>query len=235
MAPLPYMLSWKLANRNFLNSTGLADEIIAKQEQVRGRKRDLDDEEYGQSPKRPRSLSSRSSISVSTISTYRSRSGSPEYRTKYSRPRDEEHEQGPSASITNKARQRKRRYSDDSASDSSASVEQPRRSRDVSRSSERNTRRKRREYSPPERGRKRDSSITRGSRRYQSQSPSQERSRIARERHSMTPSTLQRRRSPHPSDRAAQRGGEPQRAPRDRSLSPFSKRLALTQAMNMGR
>lgn len=136
--------------------------------------------------------------------------------------------------MTNKTRQRKRRYSDASESGSSASVEQPRRSLDVSADPERNTRRKRQEHSPPERGRKRDSSPTRGSHRYQSQSQSQGRSRIVRERRSMTPNTQQRRRSPHPSDRAAQRG-EPHRAPRDRSLSPFSKRLALTQAMNLGR
>lgn len=225
----------KLAYHDRPDSTGLADEIIAKQEQERGRKRDLDDEEYGQTSKRPRSLSSRSSISVSTISTDRSRSGSPGYRTKLSRPRDEEQDQQSLASITNKTRQSKRRYSDAPESDSSASVQRPRRSRDVSPDAERNIRRKRREYSPPERGRKRDSSTTRGSRKYQSQSRSQERSRIARDRHSMTPNTQQRRRSPHPSDGALQRGGEPQRAPRDRSLSPFSKRLALTQAMNMGR
>lgn len=86
-----------------------------------------------------------------------------------------------------------------------------------------------------------------------------DKSRIARERRSLTPAMATQGRG-HPKDRHGS-PGERRRLPRDhgrgrhaerreaddrnshqapppqkeRSLSPFSKRLALTQAMNMGR
>lgn len=144
-----------------------------------------------------------------------------------------------SGSVTDTNRPRKRRYSDDSGSDSSESVN-IRRLREASLdATERNTRRKRREDSPPERGRRRDSSTARGSRRdYRtSSSRSRERSYIARSRRSLTHEEARSRERPPPpqirADKSMNRGGMRQ-APRDRSLSPFSKRLALTQAMNMG-
>lgn len=81
-----------------------------------------------------------------------------------------------------------------------------------------------------------------------------DKSRIAKERRSMTPETVRGRdypRRPSSRDNGAPADdsyrpsnhsyGGPSRegyAPaqsRDRSLSPYSKRLALTQAMNMGR
>jgi len=133
-------------------------------------------------------------------------------------------------SSTHRTHQRKRRYSDHSLDNSNSSASIGRQSRNMSPEVERNTRRKRREYSPTERGRRRDSSV-RGSRRDKSQNHSQERSRVARERRSMTPNR-QRLRSPHPNDKEVY--GSAARA-RERSLSPFSKRLALTQAMNRGR
>lgn len=81
-----------------------------------------------------------------------------------------------------------------------------------------------------------------------------DKSRIARERRSMTPETFRDRDYPRrpsskhngpPADHSNRpsnnshdgrgREGYAPAPPRDRSLSPFSKRLALTQAMNMGR
>ncbi|KAJ5689665.1 hypothetical protein N7462_004057 [Penicillium macrosclerotiorum] len=65
---------------DFLQTNGVADEILAKRNEERGRKRDLDgdDTREGHSPKRARSLSSHSTNSISTISTNRSASASPD-------------------------------------------------------------------------------------------------------------------------------------------------------------
>ncbi|KAK1150293.1 hypothetical protein N8T08_000195 [Aspergillus melleus] len=79
-------LSTEVPN-DLLRTKGVADEILAKREEDRGRKRDLD--EFGprdaqeQSSKRARSVSSHSTDSVSTISTSRSRSESPPRRSGY--------------------------------------------------------------------------------------------------------------------------------------------------------
>ncbi|KAF6229601.1 hypothetical protein HO173_011456 [Letharia columbiana] len=59
------------------NSKGVADELLARKEHERGRKRKADDEHMNGSRKRSRSTSSYSSNSVSTISTNLSRSLSP--------------------------------------------------------------------------------------------------------------------------------------------------------------
>ena len=56
---------------------GIADEVLAKKEEERGRKRKADDEIMNESRKRSRSTSSLSSNSISTISTNLSRSPSP--------------------------------------------------------------------------------------------------------------------------------------------------------------
>ena len=119
--------------------------------------------------------------------------------------------------------------------------------------------------SPDDRGRDRDVEVNRGSRRTKSPYESRDRSQVIKNRKSMTPGIPSRRaeetrghnnrpsidRGEHyakDNDRyggSARDQGEnarPARPPpsappprKDRSLSPFSKRLLLTQAMNMGR
>lgn len=103
----------------------------------------------------------------------------------------------------------------------------------------------------------------RSNRRTRSRSYSRDRSRVARNRHSMTPAASPRQASMHnefssmksrgsrlcaDSDRhgsifkssnrensqASRSGQFARQTPRERSLSPFSRRLALTQAMNIG-
>lgn len=226
-------------------SGGVADEILANQERERGRKRDLEDEDipdlHDQSRKRARSTSSFSSYSVSTISTNLSRSISPDMRSPRRPPNNRgANERAPSASSR---RHRKRRYSESLSGYSHSPPAPDRRlSPTMEREIERNTRRKRRDSSPKQRGRSRDSSM-RGSWRARSQSESRERSRIARGRRSMTPSsarevTMTRHQQEYDARRGQPASGRQDRfipPPRERSLSPFSKRLALTQAMNMGR
>ncbi len=123
---------------------------------------------------------------------------------------------------------------------------------------DRSKRRRHSSRSPIDRGR--DSFSNRGSRRTRSPSESRDRSQVIRNRKSMTPG-LSRRNDEHlpPSNRGEsyysrdndrygssvrdqQEDMRETRLPADalpswkeRSLSPFSKRLALTQAMNMGR
>lgn len=215
---------------------GLADELLAKREEERGRKRDQDEFDplggQGQ-PKRARSESSHSMSSVSTISTNRSPSRSPSRR-------DSDH-------------QRKRRYSasSDDGSVSSYSSGKNTRSRSGEWTRERNTRRRRQESSPGERGRRRNLSKD-GDRRYRSSNRSRDRGEIARGRRSMTPNamgeqghhrnhprenfTFHESRSEQPHSRRLRHHPDASsaRPPREHSMSPFSKRLALTQAMNMG-
>jgi hypothetical protein len=200
-------------------------------------------------------MSSYSSISASTISTNLSRSRSPKHRRRYdSADSQERHLQRVKSSSPSLSKQRKRRYSEKSSrySYSSGSSVERRSSRIRERRDERNIRRRRRESSPDERGRRRDDSSRRGSWRGRSQSQSRDRSRIMRGRRSLPP--VQRnttdpqrsiqssyrpenaidRRSEHRERNRA--GYNPSASPqRERSLSPFSKRLALTLAMNTGR
>ncbi len=127
-----------------------------------------------------------------------------------------------------------------------------------SHSQDRSKRRRHSSKSPVDRGR--DSFSNRGSRRTRSPSESRDRSQVIRNRKSMTPGISRRDDGHRPiidrgesyysrdndgyggSARDRQetiRGTRPKAdvpPPRkERSLSPFSKRLALTQAMNMGR
>lgn len=51
----------------------------------------------------------------------------------------------------------------------------------------------------------------------------------------MTPDAVRTHDSAHDGGRRSRPQNEPAQRRRERSLSPFSKRLALTQAMNMGR
>ncbi|KAL2004028.1 hypothetical protein VTN02DRAFT_826 [Thermoascus thermophilus] len=258
------------APNDLTRTKGVADELLAKQEKERGRKRDLDDDDelldgQDQSRKRARSISADSFSSVSTISTNRSRSESPKRRRRYDTRDSRERSPGRTASPSpHGSTRRKRRYSDSDSeySYSSASPVGRRHSRSTERQRERdrNTRRRHRESSPEERGRRSDST-RRGSRRDRSRKRSMDKSRIARERRSMTPksqrgpdhhaSTSQspfgESRPPrdpsyeYPDRQRSERGRRDRDGssapspPRERSLSPFSKRLALTQAMNMGR
>lgn len=128
---------------------------------------------------------------------------------------------------------------------------------------DRNTRNRRSSVSPDSRGRDKELHSKTSHRRTHSRSESRDRSEVARSRRSMTPGTLLRSKQKYldspPRDRAPRvptdndrygssfRGSDrdksraakfaqsPQLPRKERSLSPFSKRLALTQAMNMGR
>ncbi|PWY81827.1 hypothetical protein BO70DRAFT_379800 [Aspergillus heteromorphus CBS 117.55] len=234
-------------------TTGLADEILAKKrEGERGRKRDLDEvdphDSRTQMSKRARSASSHSVSSVATISTSRSHSRSPARGGDYGARRSQERTRSVSP------HPRKRRYSDSSSQYSDASHssgERGPRSRSREWSDDRNTRRRHRESSPDERGRPRHLSRD-GGRRDRTRSRSVDHSRIARARRSVTPSTLpesghsgsreQHMDHPGPSHSRptnfGRGGGRDQgRGPpprKERSLSPYSKRIALTQSMNLG-
>ena len=124
----------------------------------------------------------------------------------------------------------------------------PRRTQHSPLDDDRRIRRKRSSVSPDARGRNRGLHDGTSIRRARSRSRSLDRSRIARNRRSMTPkqvksphreSVNQRRgrfRDQNYEDRRAPRRTEmPQNRVKARSISPFSKRLALTQAMNAGR
>ncbi|CAG8885866.1 unnamed protein product [Penicillium egyptiacum] len=226
----------KLSSENpneLLRKEGVADELLATREEERGRKRDLDDmtDHDAQSPGRARSLS------VETISTNRSYSSSPR-RSKHSAA-DRGCRDDSSAPPT---KSRKRRYSD-STEGSSGSVHSGPKNRLPSRerTDDRNTRRRRRESSPEERGRHRGAG--RHSERRDRRSKGVDKDRVEESR--ATNQDVRRDRSYR--DRASPpRQSQPERSrpdpimqkdqpPRERSLSPFSKRLALTQAMNNGR
>ncbi|KAL4930086.1 zinc finger CCHC-type containing 10 [Aspergillus undulatus] len=210
-----------------------ADALLAQREEERGRKREFEEldsqNEAKQTSKRSRSISSDSASSVSTISTNQSRSASP----RRGRIEGEKGEARAKSHANYKLWSRKRRHSDSSSGYSVSSYSSRERSR--TRTPDRNIRRRRRESSPKERGRPRDISRT-GSRR--------DRSRIARDRrfttndggdsdwgHAQRTSKSQLDTPYH-----EQRGHEKNHAPprRERSLSPYSKRIALTQAMNSG-
>ncbi|KAJ5622847.1 hypothetical protein N7490_011452 [Penicillium lividum] len=232
----------KLSTENpnaLLQTNGLADGILAKREEERGRKRDLDNEDADRdthSSKRARSLSSHSTNSVATISTTRSASASPDRR---SNPREHARDRATTSVSPPADKSRKRRLSDSGESYSGSSYSGVRhRSRSREWAEDRNIRRRRRESSPEERGRHRDSRH-----RDQRRSSSVDQGQIAKERRSTTPRTGRNRsgqrsyrdRSPPVHAHPARSRQEPRaRAgpPRERSMSPYSKRLALTKAMN---
>ncbi|KAJ5489657.1 hypothetical protein N7539_004547 [Penicillium diatomitis] len=229
------------------DTAGLADKILAGREADRGTTRhsaEIPGDLQEKSPRRARSLSSNSVDSVSTISTNRSASAS---RERSSRRASDALDRGGSASPLPTG-SRKRRYSDASEDASAKSYSSHEKQRSLSRewTEDRNIRRRRRESSPEERGRHRATG-THDSRKSDRRSRSLEKSRIAKQRRSMTPDaayehsdkrtyrdrgSLERQSQ---ADRARQtprtRGGPP----RERSLSPYSKRIALTQSMNLGR
>ncbi|KAL2836171.1 zinc knuckle-domain-containing protein [Aspergillus pseudoustus] len=219
---------------DLVRTKGTADALLAQREEERGRKRDLDESDpldsRGLTSKRTRSISSISGSSVSTISTNRSRSVSPR--------RDDRTGGERAKSLTSHhSFSRKRRLSDSSSGYSVSSYSSRERSR--SRTPERNIRRRRRESSPKERGRPRNMSRD-DDRRERSRSRNIDRDRNARGRRLTTPEKANPR-SPSIDKRLPSyngRGEDGRNRPpprRERSLSPYSKRLALTQAMNMGR
>ncbi|KAL4914229.1 zinc knuckle-domain-containing protein [Aspergillus aurantiobrunneus] len=229
---------------NATRMKGNADTLLAQREEERGRKRDYDElnslDHQDQVGKRTRSISSYSASSVSTISTNRSRSGSPR-REPYEERRGEARAKSQSS---HQSWSRKRRHSDSSSDYSVSSYSSRERSR--ARSPERNIRRRRRESSPKERGRPRDISRN-GSRRDRSRSNGMDKGRIARGRRSITdketnlnrsygnPSSSSKNQPNTSHEREGYKGNHASPTRRERSLSPYSKRIALTQAMNMGR
>ncbi|MCJ1351327.1 MAG: hypothetical protein MMC33_001311 [Icmadophila ericetorum] len=256
---LPKLLS-EVPN-NLLRKKGVADEQLAKKDEERGRKRRADETDLP-NDSRKRSRSSYSSSSFSTISTNRSRSASLK-RIKhqdsdmyYSSQRTET---VPSL-IKSNGNKRQRSLSSSSRSYSSSSSDYHRRS--STKGQDRNTRRRRVSVSPATRGRERENNGRRSNRRTRSRSDSMDRGHVARNRNSITPSVRSnhdrdRGRGPplrengrrytndddrygggrerEPRDDMARRQPPPISKPKERSLSPFSKRLALTQALNMGR
>jgi hypothetical protein len=199
----------------------VADAHLAKSAAERGHKRTMSPDD-NRPQKRSRSMSSFSSSSVSTTSTSRSRSASRQRRRQHPSPPDrvmtsQYEEEGPLATSSFE-RKRRRRSSVDSQ-DNYGRI-----------NGDRNTRRRRSALSPGERGRRtsrmeddverRPRSATRS---HSWQSGRRVSGSVPRAKHGGRGS-----RSPSPYRRPRDT------APRERSMSPYSKRLALTQAMNSG-
>jgi hypothetical protein len=233
---------------DLLRKTGVADEQLAKAEAARGKadgSRSRSASPRSNPPptqKRARSMSSTSADSISTISTNRSRSPSPpgqnDMETSQQIPR---FSRSPSRSAP-----RKRKH--DRMSSESVS-----RSPSGSRSRNHKSRRHRK-LSPDDRGRSNE--YRRGSHRSRSRSRSLslDKSRVAKQRRSLDDSgaangedeearrfrgadSSYRRDDGRPPRRSGGTDAQNSRAiPRkERSLSPYSRRLALTQSMNMPR
>ncbi|OTA87026.1 hypothetical protein M434DRAFT_399677 [Hypoxylon sp. CO27-5] len=235
---------------------GIADEELAKREAERARKRELEeDDSSAESPKRRRSASY---DSVSSISTRRSVSPPPRARQSPAAPLNVP---GSGRAGSSPVRHAPRRQSYSSASDYERrySPSPPPRPARTGSPSDRPSRRS---SSPahnisPARSRysRRDEVLDRRSprirRRRYSSSPSRSppvhdrrrfRSRSPDERRGRDRSPPQHYDKRESRDTAPTRGDDrrrgearPRREQRERSLSPFSKRLALTQAMNSGR
>ncbi len=236
------MLNTTSANDRPIFRKGIADEQLAKVEQERGRKRERNSEDPDVSGPTKR-MRSASSDSVSTISTSPSRSLSPPPNlvTNPRRPRSRSPAQSPprknpyrynsrrsfsrSPSPQPRARESEKKRRRDSGSSVEPFVsDDGRHSIRGSREREgsRSTRRKFMAVSPPSRGRK-----------TQSRSPYRARRPLSNDRQRA-----------HGRDRDEDHVGEEDSPPheykenrvppREKSLSPFSKRLALTQAMNWG-
>lgn len=218
--------SSKPANQS--KSKGVADEILAKAEADRNvhERRSRSPNRTDQPPRPARSKSASSVDSVSTISTSRSRSKSQSpFRRRLSR--GESSERRPrrySSRSMSKARGRKRQRL--SVSSSSRSRSRPRHP---------GSQRKNRRYrtaTPEDRGR--PESTRRGSHR-ESGSPSVDKSRVTRERRSIGQDAPQTENGTyrHRGDGMTREDlDQASRQRRKRSLSPYSKRIALTQAMN---
>ncbi|KAI1389481.1 zinc knuckle-domain-containing protein [Hypoxylon trugodes] len=214
---------------------GIADEELAKREAERAKKRDL--EQNGTDDESPRRRRSRSASydSVSSISTRRSASPPPQHSsTAHSNIRRRDDPSPPPASHGSRGRS----FSPGSDYDRrySPSPQRPARTGSPSDGPGRISRSRTRNLSPakggydsrdeaPSRRRRYSSSASRSpppqhQRRYRSRSPGEPKRRG--------------RSPPRRGGRGGRRGGAPPRQQRERSLSPFSKRLALTQAMSRG-
>ncbi|RDW60948.1 hypothetical protein BP6252_12331 [Coleophoma cylindrospora] len=212
--------------QDLLRKKGVADEQLAKAEQERGRKRDrqIEDSEGRDDSKRMRSTSS---DSVSTISTKSSRSPPPHrsaressFKRSLSRPRSGS--VSPHRGTSGIERKRQRGSSVSSSAGSYISQTQPedRKEPDVRRS----TRRRYSSQSPEARGR-----MTRS----KSRSPVRERRRLSNDRRQDNGRgpPLNKHNNGNGSG-AMQNTARQSGLVRERSLSPFSKRLALTHAMS---
>lgn len=182
-------------------------------------------------------------------------------RSPYGRGRGEDSDSGSVSPAIGSSRKRRRSRSSSMSYTSESMASGRRRYRSAN--DARRTRARRSSVSPDIRGRRRSSRVPRSSRRTRSRSNSMDKSQVARERRSLTRERAQRPyriASPPIRSRAEKRQDrrsedsdrygssfrdeehEDRRPPRpvpaslprkERSLSPFSKRLALTQAMNM--
>lgn len=212
----------------------MADDVLAQAEASRKQSEQTPGDVHGGDRRpdidRPRSRSVSSSGSISTISTRRSRSPSP-FRRRLSR--GESPERRPrrySSRSMSKARGRKRQRR--SVSSSSRSRSRPRQP---------GSHRKNRRYrtlTPEDRGR--PESLRRGSHR-ESGSPSVDKSQVTRDRRSLDKTADgpegDGNGGRHDHGNRRQQRNEPKAGHprRERSLSPYSKRLALTSAMNVDR
>lgn len=230
------------------NTKGLADQVLAKREAERAKEQESeqdDDIEHGVS-KRQRSASY---DSISTVSTRAS--GSPARRRASVSPQ----RSGRAIHSPSPARESSRKRSFDSRSDyegrhspsprgRNRGTRSPEPTRQRMSSSSRSVSPRRGRFTPEEKSGRRNAGRRRG--RY-SESPSRspppsENRRRFRSRSPRGPWRSERSPPPH-NDRPAaphrgsgreQRGAQG-RSARERSLSPFSKRLALTQSMNTDR
>ncbi|TVY38302.1 hypothetical protein LSUB1_G003692 [Lachnellula subtilissima] len=216
-------------NHRALKEKGVADEQLAKAEaeRERGRKRERESKEP-ESAGKPKRMRSASASSVSTISTNVSKSPSPQQArpTSLSRSpsrtglgRQDRRYSSISRSPPSRPKtthEKKRRRDSYSSVDSRMSNTGDRVPHSRERGSSRSTRRRYRHDSPPARGRNAEIRSPQRRRRF---SDDREPGRDSRN------SGLNQNNF----------NDENKRPPREKSLSPFSKRLALTQSMNMGR
>ena len=207
-----------LKPNELLQTEGVADKVLADAEARRKREAEqMPDRVSSNRDRVHRSLSLSSVSSVATVSTNKSASRSPN-RNGSARPGATQSSR-PERS-TSPRRSRKRRHESESSRSPSPSA------------SFRHPRQKTRRHgteSPDGRGRP---VPRRGSHRTPSRSPSVDKSQVTRHRRSLEEKSNGNKHHPH-----TLRSGErsmPQPKVDRRSLSPYSRRLALTQAMNMG-
>ena len=239
------------ATNDLLRKTGIADEHLAKAEAERAKSNAPRSISPGacRSParKRPRSMSSGSENSISTISTNRSRSRSRKRVNRDVKQDNVASQQVPRFSQSQSRSPPRKRKHDRMSSESVSRSPSRSRSRD-------HKSRRHRKSSPDDRGR--SNAQRRGSHRSRSRtrSLSMDKSRVAKERRSLDEGSeangedermyrsgdakSSHRRDDRPSRRsngiAANHPGPPA-SRKERSLSPYSRRLALTQSMNMTR
>lgn len=193
----------------------MADELLAKSAEQRGRLRTRG----GSADTLDSAQRSTSSTSISTISTTLSASPAPPPKTQHDSKKQNTSTRHNENSFGHKSRpsRRKRSYSSTSSVEATGLGD-----------TNRSTRRRRASRSPMTRGRKISRS---GSQSYESGVAHQDRERAAHER----------RRDSHSRQNITERrvdgGSRPTpssvpRPPKQRSMSPFSRRIALTQAMN---